>query len=225
MREYYQARASWHDEYMGYTGNAAMEKLLEPIVLWLEGLIADLTVLEVACGTGNWTQVLAKRARRVLATDVCLTALDIAKTKDYPLEVVAFQAADAYNLDGLPRGFEASFAADWWSHVPRSLLPRFLNGLHRHLKPGARVVFVDMLSCNHPDLKSYRLDDEGNAICRRTLPDGRVFDVVKNYPSRAEALELLIGISDAPEYREWLELGRWALTYQVLKPNNERKNP
>ena len=86
-------------------------------------------------------------------------------------------------------------------------------------------MFVDMLSCNHPDLKSYRLDDEGNAICRRTLPDGRVFDVVKNYPSRAEALELLIGISDAPEYREWLELGRWALTYQVLKPNNERKNP
>ena len=68
MRGYYGPRAPWHDCYMGYTGNSALEELLAPIVAVVEELLSGRDVLEVACGTGNWTAVLAKRAAGVLET-------------------------------------------------------------------------------------------------------------------------------------------------------------
>ena len=219
MRVYYAARAPWHDSYMGYTGNAALEALLAPIVAVVEELLSGRDVLEVACGTGNWTEVLGRRAASVLATDVNETTLRRAEAKDSRARVASFQVADAYTLEGVPGGFTGAFASDWWSHVPRSLLPGFLDSLHGRLEGGARVVFLDMLPRDHPDLTPYRHDREGNAICRRTLPDGRVFDVVKNFPSRSEALESVTGRGERAEYHEWPELGRWLVTYTVSTPS------
>ena len=218
MREYYGARAPWHDFYMGYTDNAALEELLAPIVAVVEELLSGRDVLEVACGTGNWTQVLARRAASVLATDVNETTLRRAKAKDHPAGAAKFQVADAYALEGVLGGFTGAFASDWWSHVPGSLLPNFLDSLHGRLEGGARVVFLDMLPREHPDLTPYRHDGDGNAICRRTLPDGRVFDVVKNFPSRSEILESVTGRGESAEYHEWRELGRWLVTYTVSAP-------
>jgi SAM-dependent methyltransferase len=215
MRCYYRARAPWHDEYMEYTGNAAMEALLHPIVSRAEALLAGLDVLEIACGTGNWTQVLATRVRTVLATDVSDEAIRLARGKEYPPDVVSFRVLDAYSLEGVGATFGAAFAADWWSHVPRSLLGSFLDGLHSCLVAGARIVLLDMLPGDHPDLVPYRRDSEGNAICRRTLPDGRVFDVVKNFPDPEEILHLLSGRVEDPEYECWESLGRWLLTYRI----------
>jgi demethylmenaquinone methyltransferase/2-methoxy-6-polyprenyl-1,4-benzoquinol methylase len=215
MRQYYCARAPWHDEYMGYEGNQAMEALLSPIVRRVESLLAGLAVLEVACGTGNWTQVLAPRVRSVLATDVSEETIRLARAKEYPPGVVSFRKLDAYALEGVGARFGGAFAADWWSHVPKSLLEAFLDGLHGCLRPGARVVFVDMLPGDHPDLVPYRYDPEGNAICRRTLPDGRTFDVVKNFPDRRDVLGVLSGRAELEEYEKWERLGRWLVSYVV----------
>jgi demethylmenaquinone methyltransferase/2-methoxy-6-polyprenyl-1,4-benzoquinol methylase len=218
MRRYYSARAPWHDDYMGYTDNPAMEELLGPIVRRVEELLGELDVLELACGTGNWTQVLARRARSVLATDVSRETIRLAQAKEYPEGAVTFEMRDAYSLEGLTGDFGGAFAADWLSHVPRSLLGGFLDGLHGHLVPGARVVFVDMLPRNHPDLVPYRWDSEGNAICLRALPDGRSFDVVKNFPDRGELLDLLSERSQEAKYEEWEELGRWLVSYTAPAP-------
>jgi 2-polyprenyl-3-methyl-5-hydroxy-6-metoxy-1,4-benzoquinol methylase len=213
MRDYYRVRAPWHDNFMQYTGNAAMEKLLHPIVSRVESLLAELDVLELACGTGNWTQVLARRVRTILATDINEETLSRAQAKEYPVDVVTFRTADAYSLASVGGEFSGAFAADWWSHVPHSLFGPFLDGLHSCLNSGARVVFVDMLPRDHPDLMPYRHDREGNAICRRTLPDGSTFDVVKNFPDDKEVLESLAGRSEGAEYQKWQELSRWLVTY------------
>ena len=220
MREYYGARAPWHDCYMGYTGNTALEELLAPAVAVVEEFLSGRDVLEVACGTGNWTGVLARRAASVLATDVNEATLSRAEGKDRPTGVVSFKVADAYTLEGVRGGFSGAFAADWWSPVPRSLLPAFLDSLHGRLEEGARVVCLDMLPSDHPDLTPHRHDDEGNAICLRTLPDGRVFDVVKNFPSRGDVLESVTGRGEGAEYFEWSELGRWLVTYTVSTPRS-----
>ena len=218
MREYYGARAPWHDCYMGYTGNAATEELLAPIVAVVEKLLSGRDVLEVACGTGNWTEVLARRVASVLATDVNEVTLRRAEGKFSAAGVASFQVADAYTLEGVPGGFTGAFASDWWSHVPKSLLPAFLDSLHGRLEGGARVVFLDMLPSDHPDLTPYRHDGDGNAICRRMLPDGRTFDVVKNFPSRGDMLESVAGRGRGAEYQAWRELGRWLVTYTVSPP-------
>jgi len=216
MREYYQARAPWHDEYMSYSDNASMEELLRPIVATVAELLAGRDVLEVACGTGNWTQVLARRCPRVVATDACEGVLSLARKKEYRGGDVTFLAADAYSLQDVPARFAGAFAADWLSHVPRGQMSRFLEVLHGHLGEGARVVFIDVLRRDHPDLKPYRRDDEGNLFCRRTLPDGTVYDVVKNYPTEGELRCMIEGVGQEADYRQWPGLARWLLTYVVI---------
>ena len=192
-----------------------MEELLGPIVEHVERSLSGRDVLEIACGTGNWTQVLAERVKRVLATDISETAIARARGKEYANDAVEFRIADAYSLNDVSGGFTGGFAADWWSHVPRSLLPTFLATLHGRLEPQARVVFIDMLPRDHPDLTPYRQDADGNLICRRSLPDGRTFDVVKNFPSQDELLGVAADVGEQVEYHEWSELGRWLLAYSV----------
>ncbi|MDH4032905.1 MAG: class I SAM-dependent methyltransferase, partial [candidate division Zixibacteria bacterium] len=101
MNDYYHRRAPIHDERMSYKSNQQMEALFKPIIELLEPFIVDKDVLEIACGTGNWTQILTKRARSVLATDVNQSTLEIARQKEYANPQPRFAPADAYNLDGV----------------------------------------------------------------------------------------------------------------------------
>ena len=145
MNEYYSRRAPWHDMYMGYSDNRGMETLLAPIIRWFERYVEDRDLLEIACGTGNWTQVLARRAGSVTAADVNASVLKRAREKPYGPGAVRFEVADAYELDRLPATYSAAFAADWWSHMPKQRIPVFLRALHGRLLPGSRVIIVDML--------------------------------------------------------------------------------
>lgn len=215
MNEYYRVRAPWHDGYMSHTDNARMEELLAPVIAFIEPFVAGRDVLEIACGTGNWTQVLARRARSVLATDINESMVAIARSKSYAGDTVSFQVDDAYTMAAIRDGFTASFAADWWSHVPNSRLRPFLELLHSKLEPGSRVVFVDMLRRDHPDLTPYRQDEDGNLIHRRRLPNGREFDVLKNFPSREDVLTTLDGLVREAVYSQDLELRRWAVAYRA----------
>jgi len=214
MIRYYRARAPWHDEYMSYRSNAEMEKLLAPIIEWVEPYIVDRDVLEIACGTGNWTQVLARRARSVLAIDVADTMIEIACAKPYQNDKVTFKVTDAYTLEGMEDTFTAAFAAGWFSHIPKSRIASFFKQLHARLKPGAHVVFVGIMWRDHPDLTVYRSDEEGNLYSRRILPDGREFDVIKNYPTFDEFQVYLKNTGEDIIYREHQELLRWMLAYR-----------
>ena len=124
---YYRARAVWHDDYMSYTNYDEMVKLLEPLVKLVQEAFAGRDVLEIACGTGTWTQVMARVANSVLATDVADTMIDIAKVKTTGISTINYKAADAYLLDNIDAEFNGAFAADWWSHMPLSKIKQFLH--------------------------------------------------------------------------------------------------
>jgi demethylmenaquinone methyltransferase/2-methoxy-6-polyprenyl-1,4-benzoquinol methylase len=161
--------------------------------------------------------VLARRARSVLATDASEAMLEIARSKEYPAgRRVTFADADAYALDGVAEGgFLAAFAADWWSHIPNSRLGAFLCTLHGKLRAGSRVVFVEMLQRHDPGFRHYRIDSEGNRVYRRRLPNGREFEVIKNFPTEQELRAHVAGIATDVEVREYPELSRWTLSYSV----------
>lgn len=215
MKIYYERRAPWHDSYMSYEGNAAMEMLLRPIVDRIIPLIQDKHVIEIACGTGNWTEVLAKRAQSVTATDSSETALKIAREKLSNYDNIEFKCIDAFALDSIRVKYDTAVAIDWYSHVPRQFAPVFLEQLKQVLCPHAWVVFVDMTHKDDFRAEFAGWDSHGNNIYHRKLPDGTSYDVVKNFPSHEELQAVLAPFGRNIEFCEFAELQRWSVQFQT----------
>lgn len=153
-------------------------------------------VLEVACGTGYWTALVAPVAASVVATDLADEPMQIARGKPFPPGRVSFHKEDAYALpSGLGR-FDAALAVFWWSHVPRRRIPEFLASLHARLEPGARVLLMDNRYVEGSSIPVAEVDAEGDSYQQRG--EDRV---LKNFPSEAELRGWLPGVSyEALEY-------------------------
>jgi demethylmenaquinone methyltransferase/2-methoxy-6-polyprenyl-1,4-benzoquinol methylase len=219
MQRYYRDRVPFHDKYMSWNGAEGMEALLAPIIDIIGKDLMDRDVLEVACGTGNWTQVLSARTRSVTATDLIDGYLETARSKPYPRENVEFRSADAYSLEDIGGPFDGAFAADWWSHMPLSMVDTFLRSLGNVLVPGARVVIVDMTRTASFELAFHGYDDEGNELQLRTLPSGGSYRVIKNFPDEGELRGRLDGWAEDISYLEDNDLGRWLLRF-ALSPRD-----
>src|SRR5258708_4281144 len=129
-------------------------------------------VLEVACGTGYWTE-------------------RVARSKAYPEDVVRFELADAYALDPQLGRFDAGLAVFWWSHVPRQRVAEFLDSFHRCLSSGARVLLMDNVYAEDSSTPVSEVDSQGNTYQMRRLADGSRLRVLKNFPSEDELRERL----------------------------------
>jgi demethylmenaquinone methyltransferase/2-methoxy-6-polyprenyl-1,4-benzoquinol methylase len=146
-------------------------------------LLAGRHVLEIACGTGYWTAPIAFVAHSITAVDLAAETLLVARTKPVPVDRVRFLQGDAFALDSLSGVFDAAFAGFWWSHIRLEDQDAFLNGLHRRLAPGSRIVLVDnqyVPGSNHPIT---RTDAAGNTFQERSLASGERHEVLKNFPS------------------------------------------
>jgi SAM-dependent methyltransferase len=211
ITQYYDAISSGYDKSAGYT-NPEAEELRKPIKERFQEIIRGKDVLEIACGTGYWTQVIAVTAKSVLATDINPSMITIAADRSAKLSNVRFLIADAYTLDNVPEGFNAAFTHWWWSHIPRDLIKPFLNALHSKLKPGSTVFFRD-----HLGYAGFKKSNEidGNNMEIRKIPDGGTVNVVKNYPSKEELLAALSGIADDVRYSEYPEENSWDVIYKT----------
>jgi len=211
--EYYAARASVYDDSAGYTDPEA-EELRVPIKARYQDVFRGHAVLEIACGTGYWTPAIAEVAESVLAVDVNSSLISQAQNKCKHLPNVEFQIADAYTLNGVATGFSAAFAHWWWSHVPVERLPAFLAALHGNLRRGALVLFVDQLPY---DVHTRREDPAGNTLEERVLPNGRSFEIVKNFPTEEDIGNSLAGIAYNVGYVERPIEKSWSVTYNVKR--------
>lgn len=209
VTRYYAARAPVYDETAGYL-NPEAEQLRAPIKARYREMFAGHTVLEIACGTGYWTPTIAEVAKSVLAVDINPSLLSQAEQRCRHLPNVSFQVADAYTLDGVPSGFTAALAIWWWSHVPKERLPAFLAALHPKLLPGAFVLAVDQLPYEG---HIRRQDPRGNTLEQRSLPDGRSFELVKNFPTEAEIRQALTGLATNVQYAERPDERNWDVVY------------
>ena len=157
---------------------------------WLRGRIPQLfrarTVLEVACGTGYWTQFIARSAAHVHACDINESVLEIAREKPLPAGKVDFFKADAVSLEGVPGGCDAAFAGFWWSHVKKSDLAHFVRNLSSRLEPGSIVGILDNQYAEGSSTAISRRDAEGNTYQMRKLANGEEYEVLKNFPTAQE---------------------------------------
>ena len=145
-----------------------------------------LRVLEIACGTGYWTERIARRAASLTATELAEEPMRIAQSKTYERGNVVFQTANAYALPPALGIFDAAFGGFWWSHVPRERIGEFLESLHARLQPGARVVLFDNRYVEGNSTPIAATDAAGNTYQDRRLADGSVSRIVKNFPTGVE---------------------------------------
>jgi ubiquinone/menaquinone biosynthesis C-methylase UbiE len=175
--------------------------------------LAGKNVLEIACGTGYWTQVISQTANSITATDINEEVLQIARSKTCGCEV-NFQKADAFSLNPSPQNdFTAGLAAAWWSHLQRSQIRNFLLHLHRLFPPGSLLVFMDNRFVPGSNTPISRTDDDGNTYQTRKLENGNEYEILKNFPDEKE-IRAILGNSA----REicWTELMYyWFLTYKI----------
>jgi SAM-dependent methyltransferase len=170
-------------------------------------------VLEVACGTACWTEAFADSARSVMACDINSEVLEIARGKDWGTNFIEFFEADAYALPEFDRQFSAAFSGFWWSHIPRSWLSSFLDRLHKNLRSGSKVVFIDNRFIEGSSTPIFRIDEFGDSFQQRILADGSVHEVLKNFPSESE---LLSAVSESASAADVLLTDYfWILSYQI----------
>ena len=210
LEEYYARRAA---EYERIYAKPERQSDLARLREVLPALLAGRDVLEIACGTGYWTQFVAARARSILATDINEEVLALARRKSFPRGNVTFARADVYSDESLPGRFDGALGAFWWSHVPREGIGRFLDRFHRRLEPGAEVVYVDNRYVEGSSTPLARTDPHGNTYQIRTLDDGSRYEVLKNIPDETE-LAAVLGASSAT--LEFIELEYyWYARYRV----------
>jgi 2-polyprenyl-3-methyl-5-hydroxy-6-metoxy-1,4-benzoquinol methylase len=181
---YYRARAPEYDQWFlregrydrGPEHRAAWFAEINAIRLALSNAIEDAHVLELACGTGLWTEQLAHQNRRVLAVDASPEAITINQNR-VGADNVRYEVTDIFSW--APRQlFDAVFFAFWLSHVPPERFDSFWATVMAALKPDGLVFFVDSLLEQSSTAKDQAASD-GSSIVRRTLNDGREFDIVK----------------------------------------------
>lgn len=217
LADYYAARA---DEYERIYDRPERQDDLAHLRNLVPAYFRSRRVLEIACGTGYWTALIAPTSAMVLATDVTPEVLAIAWAKHLAPEKVQFQLADAYALSEIPGVFDAGLAGFWWSHVPRDQVSRFLDGLHRRLGRGARVLFLDNRYVEGSSTPIARTDSAGNTYQRRRLADGAEHEVLKNFPSRDEVCHD-VGAAGGTDV-DVIELQHyWVATYEIASATNE----
>ena len=210
MREYYAARAPEYDRvYL----KPERQQDLRAIERWLPSVLEARALLEVACGTGYWTQFIAGAARELVAVDASAEVLRLARAR-VGLDTASFVLGDAYRLPVASGRFDAAFAGFWFSHVPHAQVQEFLCELHRTLKPGALVVLLDNRFVPGSSTPISERDDEGNTYQVRPLEDGSTHRVLKNFPSEAELREAVAGFSRDVRFHEWQYF--WALEYVLV---------
>jgi demethylmenaquinone methyltransferase/2-methoxy-6-polyprenyl-1,4-benzoquinol methylase len=188
LESYYSKRAR---EYEQVYEKPERQRELEWLRTRVPKVFRGRTVLEVACGTGYWTQFIAPAAKRVYAGDINESVLEIARDKPIPAGKATFFKADAVTLEGVPPGCNAAFAGFWWSHVKKSGIAQFTANLAARLEPGSVVAILDNTWAHGSSTPLSRTDAEGNTYQMRKLANGEDFEVLKNYPTQEELAEAI----------------------------------
>ncbi|MDB5934774.1 MAG: SAM-dependent methyltransferase [Massilia sp.] len=139
-------------------------------------------VLELACGTGYWTNVIAASADSVVATDINEEMIALANLRALPADKVQFRVADAWNLPDDIGSYTAVFIGFWWSHVKREQQEKFLAQLRSKVGDVVLVLLDDVYVEGSSETVA-RTDLEGNTYQIRVAPDGERYEIPKTYPS------------------------------------------
>lgn len=168
--EYYRARAQEYD--------ASITEATD-LLLPGRGLLLNLgqfdSILELACGTGIWTETLLQMGNEVTVVDAAPEMLDIARKK-LGEERIKYQLADLFQWEPAQR-YEMVFFANWLSHVPPEALDGFLGKVKQAIRLGGQIAMIDQYLPSDSDRRVAKDD----IYATRPIEDGRRFTIVKAF--------------------------------------------
>ena len=193
--QYYRARALGYDDWFLRRGR--FDRGAEWNRLWF-GEVEELQnqlcrfnptgkVLELAGGTGWWTEQLARYADHVTTVDASPEALAINR-KRLREKRVRYVQSDVF--EWTPEElYDVVFFSFWLSHVPPGEFASFWTLVMASLREGSRLLFYDSLSFETVQAARERLMGLDDFTTTRRLKDGQEFRIVKVFyePTSLEA--------------------------------------
>lgn len=183
--DYYRARAHEYDDWFyrrgrwdrGETLNQNWFEQIEQVQRALDAFRPAGRVLELACGTGLWTQRLIEHAQYITAVDAAPEMLALNRQR-LQSDHVRYVHADLFTWRPSER-YNAVFFAFWLSHVPPRRFRRFWELVCSALEPDGRVFFVDSLYEPTSIARNHSLPDPRDTVACRQLNDGRSYQIIK----------------------------------------------
>jgi len=207
QKAYYRARAGEYDEWFLRQGRydrgpghaAQWWAEVEEVRAALERFHPAGRVLELACGTGWWTEQLPRWADRITAVDASAEVLGLNRVRVGDAKVERVQA-DLFAWTPEEAAYDVVFFSFWLSHVPPERFDAFWAMVGRALKPGGRAFFVDSLRTEQSTAKDHVLPED-DVVLERKLNDGRTFHIYKVFYDPAGLTERLARIGWRAEVR------------------------
>ena len=128
------------------TGRAAHPETVEKLVQLL-GIASNSKILDMGCGTGNYTYALQIMTDKIIGLDMSAGMLAQAKTK-YP--GISFVQSDVTNLPFESESFDGTFAIQVLHHIKEK--ERFLREAHRILRKQAPIA---LHACSYEQMHAY----------------------------------------------------------------------
>jgi len=182
---YYRARASEYDEWFlrqgryDYGPEHTRQWFAEvgEVARALDEFNPGGHVLELACGTGWWTERLVRYAASLTAVDASPEVLALNRARLGEAKVRYVQAdLFAWTPD---TQYDVVFFSFWLSHVPPERFAYFWNLVRSCLVAGGRFFLVDSARNPTSSARDQALPSAESTLSHRRLNDGREFDIVK----------------------------------------------
>jgi ubiquinone/menaquinone biosynthesis C-methylase UbiE len=187
--DYYRARAVEYEQ-IYYRHVPERRREIDDQAENLRQLVRGKDILDLACGTGYWTQRMARTAHFIAAVDISAEMLREAHKKEYHAPT-AFVIADLYSLPFRAATFDMITLGFWFSHQPKQEYDLFFRQLAQPVKDRGFIWMID----NNPPAEGSRMDSVrtdvyGNNYKRRYLQSGEEYVILKNYFSEDQLVEI-----------------------------------
>lgn len=153
---------------------ASNAETIEKLVRLLH-LDSDSALLDVGCGTGNYTAVLQRVAKSIIGMDVSMDMIEQARTKFPALQLVC---GDATSLPFGSEVFDGAFVIQVLHHIKHK--EAFLKEAHRVLRKRG---YIAIHSCSHRQMRAfwfYRYFPKGLEVDLARIPDsGEIASLLK----------------------------------------------
>lgn len=185
LEKYYNSRAPEYEQ-IYFRDMPARRQEIEDEARFLKELCDDKDVLDIACGTGYWTERISETANSIVACDISAEMIAQAQQKQYHCPI-SFVRSNLNQLPFAQESYDIVILGFWFSHHPRQDYDNLFRNISLPLKPGCPIWMIE----NNPPAEgsvnnSHHVDSFGNNYKKRFLDNREEFVILKNYFQKDE---------------------------------------